>query len=350
MATPDKFALVNDQLMRILQAKNDLKDVIIGCGGELNDLTKIDKYADQISGLVDLFNKCCYKYSTATVDEAGLRSLGWDNTDIGYFKYNELFIRPDTPSVYNVTDANKAIDINKEIQDNPDLSIQTILAGHRSDSNFIFCPKFNVSGTGADYWFKDMAVLKIIPLLDTSNIYSMNSMFQNCGSLITIPPINTSKVSIMDNMFRGCSSLEKIPMIDTSNTETMRNMFSGCTNIKTIPAIVTSKVDDMDMIFANCTKLTSLPEMDLSKVTTMNNAFTMLEGCRSLTTIGGFVGLKTNIDLSMSPLTKESLLNLFNKAADVTSNPMTMTIGSRNKAKLTQAEMNIAINKGWTIR
>ena len=76
----------------------------------------------------------------------------------------------------------------------------------------------------------------------------------------------------------------------------------------------------------------------------------MFLGCKSLTDLGGFVGLKVDLKLyHCSKLTHESLLNVINKASDVTASPATLTLGSTNLAKLTDEEKGIATAKGWTL-
>lgn len=90
------------------------------------------------------------------------------------------------------------------------------------------------------------------------------------------------------------------------------------------------------------------PKFDTSKETHMTYMF---QDCSSLTTLGGFTGLKVNLDLSScSLLTKESILNVFNKAANVTSSPKILTLGKTNLSKLTDAEKAIATNKGWVLK
>ena len=87
--------------------------------------------------------------------------------------------------------------------------------------------------------------------------------------------------------------------------------------------------------------------MNTSRVSNMTGIF---QSCYSLTNIGGFVGLKVNLDLSYSSkLTHDSLMNVINKAADVTASPKTLTLGATNLAKLTDAEKGIATSKGWTL-
>lgn len=123
------------------------------------------------------------------------------------------------------------------------------------------------------------------------------------------------------------SSLEEIPAFDTSQCESFARMFYECTDFKTIPKL-------------NASKLVS--------------TFNMFYGCTSLTNVGGFTGLKTDLSFTQGlipprNLTKESLLNVINEAADVTANPKTLTFGATNLAKLTDEEKAIATNKGWTL-
>ena len=47
-------------------------------------------------------------------------------------------------------------------------------------------------------------------------------------------------------------------------------------------------------------------------------------------------------------LTRESLLNIIAGLAEV-SEARTLTLGSENKAKLTAEEIQVALDKGWTV-
>lgn len=158
--------------------------------------------------------------------------------------------------------------------------------------------------------------------------------------------MDTSQVTNMANMFRG-SRLTTVPSMDTSQVTNMSQMFYNCNKLITVPPIDTSKVTNMTYMFDGCSSLTTVPEMDTSQVT---NVYYMLAYCSSLTDLGGFVGLKVNLDLSnSSKLTHDSLMNVINKAADVTASPKTLTLGSTNLAKLSDEEKAIATNKGWTL-
>ena len=120
------------------------------------------------------------------------------------------------------------------------------------------------------------------PLLDTSKVTNMDSMFVSCSNLTTIPLLDTSKVTNMDSMFVSCSNLTTIPLLDTSKVTNMYFMFYGCKNLITIPQLNTSNVTNMKQMFQECSNLTTIPLLDTSKVTGMSGMF---NGCSNLTTI-----------------------------------------------------------------
>ena len=181
--------------------------------------------------------------------------------------------------------------------------------------------------------------IKTIPLIDTSAVTNMTSMFYSCDYLTTIPLLDTSNVTDMRTMFWGCTSLTTIPQLDTSNVTIMHNMFTNCKNLISIPQLDTSNVAGVSSMFSNCT---------------------------SLTTLGGFQNLgmayDTNqdanyrsyrLDLSVcKKLTHDSLMNVINGLYDIKTkgcNSQQLILGSTNLAKLTAEEIAIATNKGWTV-
>ena len=125
----------------------------------------------------------------------------------------------------------------------------------------------------------DMTTIKIlncikkIPLLDTSAVTSMSSMFSVCTSLTEIPLIDTSKVTSMTYMFSGCTSLTTIPLLDTSKVTNMGSMFYNCTSLSN---------DSLNNILAMLTNATSytrtktlkyigLSEIQATTCTTLSN-------------------------------------------------------------------------------
>lgn len=190
--------------------------------------------------------------------------------------------------------------------------------------------------------------LQTIPQLDTSQVTDMSDMFNHCESLQSISKIDTSMVINMNSMFYWCKQLPTIPQLDTSMVTDMGYMFAGCKQLLTIPQLDTSMVTDIKSMFYQCSNLQAIPQLDFSQVQEWNVS-SLFYQCTSLTDLGGFVGVKCNLDLSPCPLTHDSIMNVINKAADVTSSPKTITLGSTNLAKLSDEEKAVATAKGWTL-
>ena len=407
----DNQTLVTNQIERLNKAKNDIKTSILSKGGIVSDDALIGDYADIIKNLEDLFSIGNHNYKVAPVDEAGLKEIGWGNDDINYLKYNTLIPKgEDVGDRFVVSDANKQIVINSKsdiatYKDNVDFkfcpkfdtSEETNMSNMFSDcktlttiplfdtinvtimnrmfynchklTNILLLDTSNVTDMGN--MFYDCASLTTIPLLNTANVTSMIGMFLYCTHLITIPLLNTTNVTSMSSMFSRCTSLITIPLLNTANVTSMSDMFYNCNKLTSIPQLNTDKVTNMSTMFYSCSSLTSIPQFDTSKVTNMMmmfyncssltsiplldtskivNTMYMFSKCDKLTNLGGFTGLNVDLDLSPCPLlTKESILNVFNKAADVTSSSQTLTLGTVNLSKLTDTEKAIATRKGWVL-
>lgn len=178
--------------------------------------------------------------------------------------------------------------------------------------------------TDASYMFSNCKNLLDAEItIDASNITNMSYMFENCSHIV-LPPhiINSSNVTDMSGMFNYCSMLDYVLEMDTSNVTNMSNMFLNCSSLTTVPAFDTSNVASMNYMFRYCTTITNL---------------------------GGFIGLKVNLDLSPSDLiTRESMLNVFNEAATIT-NGYSISISQTVYDRLTEDDIAIAVAKGWNV-
>lgn len=148
-----------------------------------------------------------------------------------------------------------------------------------------------------------------------------NGTMLMASTFVTVPDYDFSMITDMSDMFRECKYLTTIPQLDTSNVTNMDSMFDFCESLTSIPLLDTSNVEDFENAFRRCVNLQYL---------------------------GGFVGLKVSIDLRYSPLTHESLMNVINNLAGVTSLPK-LSLGETNLAKLTDDEIAIATDKGWIL-
>lgn len=130
---------------------------------------------------------------------------------------------------------------------------------------------------------KILDCIKQIPQLDTSNVTSTSTMFNNCKVLTTIPQLNTSNVINMNGMFQGCSSLVTIPLLNTSKCTNMFNMFYGCSSLVTVPVLDTSKCTSIGHMFSDCT---SLSNDSLNNILVMLTNATSYTGTKTLKYIG----------------------------------------------------------------
>lgn len=256
-----------------------------------------------------------------------------------------------------------------------------------------FVSFYNYTGTSLD-----------LSWLDTSNITRMNSMFSGCSNLsnLDLSSFDTSKVTIMEGMFYYCRGFTTLDLsnFDTSKVESMQTMFSNCSSLRSldlrnfdtsnvknmtqmfqqcssllsldISSFTTSKLISMQYMFYNCTSLGSLnlSNFDIRNITNtssvfyrcielkiiqgildmqnVTNAGDMFTSCSALEEVH-IHNLMVNLNLSScTKLTHDCLVELINNLQTVTSTK-TLTLGSTNLAKLTDAEKQVATNKGWTL-
>ena len=89
-----------------------------------------------------------------------------------------------------------------------------------------------------------------------------------------------------------------------------------------------------------------LPSGFGQKATNLVNCFT---NCTALKTITGNPNFKVSLSLSACKnLTHDSIMVVINGLQTVTE-AQTLTLGSENLAKLTEADKKIATDKGWTL-
>ena len=99
---------------------------------------------------------------------------------------------------------------------------------------------------------------------DTSEIKSMNGMFQGCSKLtsLDLSSFDTSAVTDMGSTFKGCSKLTSLDLssFDTSAVNRMELAFYYCSSLTSLDlsSFDTSAVNRMGSIFDGCTSLTSL--------------------------------------------------------------------------------------------
>lgn len=162
----------------------------------------------------------------------------------------------------------------------------------------------NTDGYGGTY-FLDNNISFLQDWNDYSNLTSLNGFFRDMRGIDRINPQNfdTSQITNFNYCFANMYDLKYISSLDFLNATIVSNMFG------------------------NNAALTEIEEVSNIKISGIN--------------VGSSYAMR-----------KETLLNFLNALYDYstdTENKYTITLGSTNLAKLTDEELAIGQNKGWTI-
>ena len=211
-------------------------------------------------------------------------------------------------------------------------------------------PLLNTSkGTNFSCAWRDCSGLTEFPLLDTSKGTNFEQAWQSCSGLTEFPVLNVSNGTDFSHSWYNCTALTEFPLIDTSNGTNFRSAWNNCTALTEFPALDLSSGTNFEGAWNDCRALTTISQLDMSNGTNFSNTWW---GCSALTTLGGFGAIKESIELSYSPLTVESIMNVITQAADLNELGIagkTMNFGGANLNKLTDEQKAIATNKGWTL-
>ena len=210
--------------------------------------------------------------------------------------------------------------------------------------------------TNVDYMFRNCTNLinLNIPDWNVSKISTFAGAFLDCRNLSVLNVSNWRPINVsnMQTMFRNCSKLTELNISNwgtLSKVSTLYSTFNGCSSLtELVLPTFTSTLTDMETTFAYCTNLTTLDisNCDLSNVVFRNTFNTTT----NLTNINSGTNISNDIMFSnCNKLTVTSLLSIINNLATVT-NSKTLTLGSTNLAKLTDGQIAIATNKGWTLQ
>ena len=164
--------------------------------------------------------------------------------------------------------------------------------------------------------------------------------------------VDMMSVTNLTLCFYNCSSLTSLHLPDGfgQNAMALVSCFAGCSSLTslTLPDGFGQNATTMATCFYNCSSLTSLHLPDgfgqnaKSFVRTFNN-------CTALKNITGNPKFKHSFGLTYSKdLTHDSLMVVINGLQIVTT-AQTISLGTTNLAKLTNAEKKVATDKGWTL-
>lgn len=191
--------------------------------------------------------------------------------------------------------------------------------------------------------------------IDTTNCVSFNSTFNTCSTLKSIDLSNftiTDKCTNMGSMFRYCFNLEEVvfnPDLahDTSKVTAIEYFINQCYNLKKfefkIPLQNITNARELAQEDFNLKYIDTLISLD--KITSYPPTYS---NCVSLeyANYSSQPNIAYNLSVATN-LSREYLLDVINKLPNL-STAKTLTLG-QHRLKLTDAELQVAINKNWTI-
>lgn len=152
-------------------------------------------------------------------------------------------------------------------------------------------------------------------------------------------------------MCYGCTALEEVDECDLRNATNCMYAFYGCSNLRIIHYLNTDNATSVSEMFHGCKSLVRIGSwVDFSNVSSqMDTTFT---SCSALQEIRFKGTIKADLWVNgCSNLSVDSLLSILEALKDFSTTGGThkLTLGTRNKAKLTAEQLAIATNKGWTL-
>lgn len=243
--------------------------------------------------------------------------------------------------------------------------------------------------TYAAYMFMNCRILEEIPWFDTSKITNASYMFSSCRKLKRIPNCDFSSCTNSNYpSFSYCYELEEFggDLILSKCTSVHGNMFESVScplpNIyieaatsmgellryytgTTVGNIISPKATFVSIGMNKYnTKVETIGTIDASSATgiTMFSDYTS-DNCPSIKNLGGFInyGMKSNAgsvtsySAGLSPcnnLTRSSVMNIINNLYDRATagySVLTIKIHPDALARLSDDDIAVATNKGWTI-
>lgn len=320
-----------------------------------------------------MFSGCS---NLTTVPFSLLETLGGYNMQSMFYNCHKL----EFPKQINITDRNLYY------------GLSTAFANcYRFNANDIYfnSTMYTYRGGGSlSSTFAGCNNLSHLNIYNHKNLSSMSNTFQNCTKLHSLNFINCAMsdngMYSLTGTFINCKnikSLSNIVGINWANCNSFINAFDGCTNLTSVSEINTFSARDIDGMFKGCVNIDNIPAIIGDKLTwakifgVSNDAFnSSIQGyLPKLVNFGGIVNYGKaftttgytnyyNVYLTPAPnLSYQSIMNVINGLYNLYTTYGTTpdAPGSMSKQclilhtvqlqKLTEADKNKAINKGWYV-
>lgn len=176
-----------------------------------------------------------------------------------------------------------------------------------------FKPKYDIIASGNGNW-----------MFEGTKITNLKQLLKDCGVVL-----DTGKCVALSESFAYCNyaGLTHVPTIDARNTGSFRYVFCNDRHLVEVEKIILKDDGSQDLtaVFGGCNNLEHV-------------------------VFEGVIGQNLSCSVS-SKLSHDSLMSIINHLKDYsgTEETRTLTLHATAKARLTEAEIAIATEKGWTV-
>lgn len=236
--------------------------------------------------------------------------------------------------------------------------------GYEGPSIIYGLKNIHMSGSNFEYTFKNL--LKGETFDRTSMTSKILRILENNSSLFNEMDIDTSEATTMYGMFHNCTELSRVPQLDASNVTDVSTMYSYASSIKEIRDFNCVKLTNFggssySSWLYSCPNIEKIGVLDCDSITNIGYVFgdasrtylTDFGGCRNLGKASSVSNTNGNYFMAYAPnLTYESVLNVLNGLYDRASaglSVLTLKLHANHLAMLSEDDIAIATNKGWTI-
>lgn len=369
MKYKEEFDLASSRLDKAIASKNNIKQAIIDKNVEANDV--FSTYAENVSSII------------APVDALIEYSQPVSGTYFGASQMiKEIFLPEDMSEVEDMSQGFINLSLITEIT-LPDSmpNLRNLSACFRGcimlsslkipdDSNnietlyyaFFSCPNItSVSLPNRLDSLTDMyGIFEYCDNLEQANLPSSMNSLVRMGTAFMSTRVNISLISgypnleDIANIFNIHKSITTLKLDNLPKLRVITGLISNCSTVKSV--MITSSVPGitvMNMAFYNCSNITSISiyTIKYSSILNVTNSFyncTSLENLyfHDLPDSDKYTTWKLEDCIN---LTKESLLNVLNALPSTSVIGRKVSIGETNILKLSEDDIAIATNKGWTL-
>lgn len=318
---------ISDKLTYLEGTKSAIKDAIVAKGVAVSDSDTFRSYADKIGQISGGGGKVNLNDYGLTLSHSVMSTEQFDNIEWTLDKegFCSKFNYPGYINMSDHTVPNQNYEIG-QLFDEATIH-QLDMSPFRCGYNASYCFRYaNIPNANIDLEFYTGAEIQGICVSSNVDINSI-TVYASSDSL-------SFSGQEAFNYFSG----NKLPVIKiVSDHQVVLNMY--CPNF-----------------FCNLPlNITTIPELDFSN--TVNQDFNNFFGYEwnspmtEVTTIEGIINLRANVDFRLFPsLTSESIDNILNKAADLTTEASnTITFAADVYNALTEEQKSLAASKNWAL-